>query len=266
MHQPLQEATSGKPFSISAKIGIDTIHKITVEVRNSSNKWKTLTMQKISAYEYTTEVPADIVSPGVINYRIMVGNAKDETYTFPGAFKGDPYAWDEYRNESWQTFVAAPGSGLELFNAASDRNEVMIFNSDWRSNTAEYVATGKSKNLALKTTMNKPASGQVIGWQYYFGDKISGRESELASFNKIVIKARSAEETKFNLSLITVNGDGYAIVVPLTKDWREIEIPISSLQKDSFLLLPRPYPGFLPLKFGSAATEPSISKMQKNSK
>ena len=255
VHQSLQEVTSGKPFYISAKIvGIDTTDKITIEVRNSLNKWKTLTMQKIAAYDYTTEVPAEMVTPGVINYRIMVRNAKDETYTFPGAFKGDPYAWDEYRNESWQTFVAAPGSGLEIFNAVNDRNEVLIFNPDWRSNTTEYVATGKSKNLALKTTMTKPASGQVIGWQYYFGDKISGRELELASFSKIVIRARSEGETKLKLSLITSDADAYAIAVSVTKDWKEIEIPFSSLQKDAFLLLPRPYPGFLPLKFGSAGT------------
>ena len=37
------------------------------------------------------------------------------------------------------------------------------------------------------------------------------------------------------LSLITADADAYAIAVPLTKDWKEIEIPLSSLQKDAFL-------------------------------
>jgi hypothetical protein len=34
------------------------------------------------------------------------------------------------------------------------------------------------------------------------------------------------------------------------------ELPFSSLQKSSFLLLPRPYPGFLPLRFTSTGTAP----------
>jgi hypothetical protein len=33
-------------------------------------------------------------------------------------------------------------------------------------------------------------------------------------------------------------------------------VPLSSLTRDSFLLLPRPYPGFLPLYFKSESTVP----------
>ncbi len=42
-----------------------------------------------------------MVLSGIINYRIMIQKEKGDTFTFPGAIKGDPYAWDEYRNESW---------------------------------------------------------------------------------------------------------------------------------------------------------------------
>jgi hypothetical protein len=257
IHQSLNEVTSGKPFSLLPTIaGIDTADKVSVEIRNSSNKWKTVAMQHIAGYEYKAEVPVDIITPGVISYRIIVRRAAGDTYTFPGGFKGNPYAWDEYRNESWQTFVAAADSPIELFNPTTDRSKIMLYNPDWRNNTVEYITAGKPTQLVVKATMNKPSGTQFMGWQHYFAEKIQGRRSELSSFTKLVVRARAAQNTSATVSLITTGADAYGASLPLTNAWRDIEIPLGSLKKTSYLLLPRPYPGFLPLRFTSARTLP----------
>jgi hypothetical protein len=105
-----------------------------------------------------SSVTADMVTPGIINYRIMVKKDGGDTYTFPGGFKGNPFAWDEYRNESWQTYVATPQSPLELFNATSDRTKIILYNPDWKANTVEYITDDKPNQLVLKATMNKPST------------------------------------------------------------------------------------------------------------
>ncbi len=257
VHTAFTEVTAGKTFPIAVKItGIDSSAKLSVELRNSSNKWRTVQMQRLNVYEFKTDVPADMITPGIINYRVMVQEGDKYLYTFPGGFKGNPYAWDEYRNESWQTLVAGPESPLELFNAVTGRSTIMLYNTDWRNNAIEYVATQRPGQLALKATMNKPAQTSAMGWQYFFGEKLAGRSSELASCTKLVVRARSTQEMKLELSLITTKADAYSISIPLSKEWKEIEIPLSSLQSDSFLLLPRPYPGFLPLYFKSTGTGP----------
>ncbi|HYO23048.1 MAG TPA: membrane or secreted protein, partial [Flavisolibacter sp.] len=259
VHQQLLEVSAGKPFVIHSKIaGINNADKVSVEIRNSSNQWKTVQMQNAAGYEYKADVSADIVTPGVINYRIMISKASGDTYTFPGGFKGNPYAWDEYRNESWQTFVAAPDGPLEIFNPTTDRSRIMLYNPDWRANTVEYITAGKPHELVLKATMSKPDGTRFMGWQYYFSDKIAGRKDELSSFTKLVIRARASTNTQAKLSLITTKADAFAAAVSLTTEWRDIEIPLTGLQKDSFLLLPRPYPGFLPLRFSSNATSPLL--------
>jgi hypothetical protein len=255
VHQSLAEVSSGKPFSIAAKIiGGDSVNTILIEIRNSSNKWKTVPVQHISGYEYKVDVPADMVTPGLINYRILIGRVNGEHYTFPGGFKGNPYAWDEYRAESWQTFVAAPDSPLEIFNPTTDRSRIMLYNPDWRTNTVEYITADKPNQLVLKATMSKPNGTQFMGWQYYFSDKIAGRKDELSSFTKLVMRARASTNTQAKLSLITTKADAFAETVLLTSEWRDIEIPLIRLQKAGFLLLPRPYPGFLPLRFTSKST------------
>lgn len=255
VHQPISEISAAKPYSISAVIaGLDTAGNIFLELHNSSNTWKTIPMQKTSSYHYSAALPVDMVTPGVINYRFIVRKSNGETYTFPGGYKGDPYAWDYYRNETYQTFVAAPETPLEIFNPNNDREKLMPYNPDWRSNTVEYVAGAKAEQLVLKINMGRPAS-QTAGWQFYFKDKVAGRKSELSSFKKLVLRARASSQTDVKLSLITEDAFAYSATVPLTKEWQDIEIPLSTLQRDSSLLLPRPYPGFQPLYFQAAGTK-----------
>lgn len=254
IHQSNAEVSSGQSFTIHSIIaGIDTSAKVSIEIRHSSNKWKTVPMQHVSGYEYKAEVPADMVTPGAINYRIMVRKSNGDTYTFPGGFKGNPYAWDEWRNESYQTFVASAQSPIEIYHATRDRDKITLYNTDWRANRVEYIAADDPGRLALKTAMTAPSAGQLMGWQFYFRDKLVGRRSELSSFSKIAIKARSTEAISARLSLIDADANAYGTTVNLSTEWKTIEIPVSSLQKDSMLLLPRPYPGFLPLWFTSSS-------------
>ena len=132
----------------------------------------------------------------------------------------------------------------------------MLYNPDWRNNSIEYVTSDKPNQLVLKATMNKPSRGQFMGWQFYFGEKIEGRKAELSSFTKIIIRARATQATEAKLSLVTTNADAYATSISLTTEWQNIELAFSSLQKDAYLLLPRPYPGFMPLRFTTIGTTP----------
>lgn len=255
--QPPGEVTSGKTFSLTATVvGVDTADKVSVEIRNTSNKWRTVPLQRSGGYHYTAAVPAEMATPGVISYRIMVKKQSGETHTFPGGFKGDPYAWDEWRNETYQTYAAPADSPLELFNPSVDRNRVVLYNPDWRRNTVEYTTTGKPRQLALKATMNEPPAGALLGWQSFFGDKIAGRREELSSVTKLVVRARAAGPTTVKISLITTEAAAFAAAVSLNSEWADVEIPLDRLQRDSMLLLPRPYPGFQPLRFLSGGTKP----------
>jgi len=265
VHQPLNEVSSNQPFIISAKIvGVDTTDKVTVEIRTSANKWKTVELKRTSAYNYSAEVEASLVTPGAINYRFMVLKGGSLTYTFPGGFKGDPFAWDEYRNQTFETFVAPANNPIALFNAGYDKENVMLYNPNWQQNIVEYTAGNTPKQLVLKTTINGGNASGIMGWQNYFAEKIRGRKPETATFTKLVLKARSESNTNITVTLITADADAYAAPIALTKGWREIEVPLSHFKKDAFLLLPRPYPHFLPLFFKSASTKPlNIAEAEK---
>jgi hypothetical protein len=130
----------------------------------------------------------------------------------------------------------------------------------------EYITVDKPGQLVLNAVMTKPAQGKIMAWQCYFGDKLKGRETELNDVDKIKIRARSANTnaTKIKIGLITKDAITYATTIDLTDQFNEIEIPLTKLQPEKTLLLPRPYPGFLPLWYANAGhAKRDISDMEK---
>lgn len=265
IHQPLTEVSADKSFMIAALLaGIDSSAKVSVELRHSSNKWKTPPLQRIDAYRYTVEVPVDIVIPGMLSYRIMVQKTGNDYVTFPGGYAGNPWAWDNVNTDSWETFVTISETPLTLFDATEDRRNIVLYNTDWRNNRVEYITEDKPGKLVLKATIGKPSAISMLGWQYFFSDKIKGRASELPGFTTLVLRAQASEELPVKISLITTQAQAFAASAAVSGQFREIRIPLSSLQPDSLLLLPRPYPGFLPLRFRTATQQPfAITDIEK---
>ncbi|MGZ8538677.1 MAG: hypothetical protein ACXWV9_10465 [Flavisolibacter sp.] len=223
-------------------------------------------MQRKNVFEYSAKVPAETVSAGLLSYRIIIQKANGSFLVYPGAHKGNPYAWDAITTNSYQTYVAGRNMPIEIFNANTNRNNISIYNTDWRNNRVEYITVDKPGQLVLNAVINKPAHGKIMAWQCYFGDKLKGRESELSSFDKIMIRAKTSntDQTQLKIGLITKDGITYRTTVNLNDQLSEIEIPLSEFKPDSTLLLPRPYPGFLPLRFnGSGKGTPDISEMEK---
>ncbi len=97
----------------------------------------------------------------------------------------------------------------------------------------------------------------TIGFQYFFADKIKGRKSE--TFDKMLIRARASETAPLNAKITLVNKDGFSFstIIILTNNFQDIDVPLNNLKPDSELLLPRPYPDFLPLWF-KATGNPSF--------
>ena len=78
----------------------------------------------------------------------------------------------------------------------------------------------------------------------------------MISFDKIIVRGKTiAEQTVIlKITLINKNGSAFAATIPVTDNFRDIELSLSDFKPDSALLMPRPYPGFQPLYFKSSAT------------
>ena len=266
-HTPATEVSAGKAFTIKAKIiNISTDAKVSLLTANRAfGPPASITMEKISPYDYSAVIPAAQVTPGIFTYRIIIQDT-GKYISFPRGFAGDPYSWDNINNETWQTFVAAPNGKLSLFNATADGGRTnTYFPVFTRNGGAVFTAGEETGQLTFRASSPGIKQGQVMGFQLFIGDKIKYRLPEVSSFSKIVIRARlTSGPGKLRIALINNDASAYAATVDVTDRFKDVEIPLAMFKPDSSLLLPRPYPGFLPLWFkASSFSSLSIPKLDK---
>lgn len=137
---------------------------------------------------------------------------------------------------------------VELFNAAKDRDRIMLYNPDWKHRAIQDSPAGSA---AVKFNMPDHKEIPMLGFQVYFGDRIKAMDlkeagSRQAGLDTLVIRARTTQPAAatIQIGLIDVNAHFFATKVELGPDFKTIKIPLNSLKQGSQLLLPRPYPGF----------------------
>ena len=255
-HEPYTEVTASRPFTITAKVvGLDT-GRISLMVNRlgggGRGGFRNIPMKKTGTTEYSAEVPADLVEPGELNYRIIMQKGDDYT-VFPGNHKENPFAWDNYINETWQTLVAAENTALEIYNPTVDRS-ARIYPGFRRGFQTSYTTGAEPEQIILKLSASELSGDHTIGMEQYFADKLEGRSSE--TFNKLMIKARTAESQPVKAKITLTNKDAFSFstTITLTSEFRDIEVPLNNMMPDSALLLPRPYPGYLPTWFKASGT------------
>lgn len=253
-HTPYNEVSAAKPFIIFIKAaGLDSSDKLSLELR-SFPRWRTFPFKNANAGNYYAEIPADAVIPGILTYRVIIQKANNDYTVFPGNNKGNPFAWDNINNDTWQSLVATESSALEIFNTNNDHGNLVQYNPDFRNNSIRFGPSDKTTQLSVNIAAKNLTDKQVMGWQFYFGDKLKGRQSEISSFKNLVVRVRSENSSSSKITLITKDAFAFSAEIKPTNQWTEIKIPINNLRTDSLLLLPRPYPGFLPLWFKANGT------------
>jgi hypothetical protein len=196
---------------MAAITAADATDWVNLEVRNSMNQWKTISGKVINS-KFEATVPAEMMKPGIVNYRMILRRKNGDVYVFPGGHKGDPYAWDnQYLNESWSVTVTHPDAPIALFDPLRDRDQLMIYNPDWRNNLVGYTTIAFADDPSqvvrasqvLKLSARSPE--QLLAWQLYVGDMIQTRYAK--GFDNLVIHGRSKNEDQtVVISLIDANG------------------------------------------------------------
>lgn len=264
-YEPLHTVTENAAFKIAAVIA-GLVKGDTVFVRFPDLRGiKEIQLQEVLPYHYSASLPAEFVKSGLLKYQIIVRQSSGGFVSFPSERKGNPDNWDWLDDRYYQTYVAVKQSILELFNASSDGNNINIYNPDWSHNRISYVSAENPSVLSLKLTMGKPSKGSFIGFQSFFANKLTGRQSEISNFETLVIKVRSSiPNIKVKVGLIDAEAHFFATSVTASDAFQLIEIPLEQLKPDSQLLLPRPYPGFLPLYYTSMQpTKFNLGAMEK---
>lgn len=254
-HQAIKDISAHQNYTVKAKIvGSNAATKVSLVI--SSPVWKTIEMEAINTYDYAATISAELLIAGLLRYKIIIQQG-DNYQTFPGNYFGNPFAWNNYIDENWESLIVPTHADFEIYNAAIDRN-IKIFPTQFERNLKASYSVGRSaRQIFFTISTDKLANEHVFGFQHVFSEALKGRRSELDAFTKVVVRARTLEDKPVEARIAFVNKDAsaFAAKVILTNQFQDIEISLSSLKSDASLLLPRPYPGFMPLWFTANSLE-----------
>lgn len=273
LHTPEPGITAGEPHLITATVVTRNMPDSITLLIGSGWQRHRLPMKHRTGYTFEAEIPGSFIRQGYFNYNIEVAHGRSHE-VFPKA--------DE---RGYQLPVLAQAQKLFLFNAYEDGNEVSRV---WRPGSG-IIPTEEPARAELVTNIDnlfvvdpENRNGEAnydYSMRYNFQPNIRLARGRLADFSNVHIKGRSMNEgpLKVQLAFITRSGATAGAVVELHPDGRVITLDKEKLHRVKMVILPRPYPTFLPyyssndLKFDWLDIEtiqisvgPELSKEERN--
>ena len=255
LHNPVCQAVSGQPIEIKATVVTrDKPDGVVLTVDNGM-KHREIAMMRVSAYDYAGIIPADMSDVGFMSYSIVV-KSSGTTTTYPNVPKTSRQDLDGYNGDGFTIPVVAQSAPLYLFNANTDAAAV---SKEWRKGSKLIPAAAPLTAEMLieipKLQVNDPEQGNTAVFndyslRYDFKQKIVSRRNNMSAFNKIIVRGRSIDK-EFPLQVSLVDGEGNAFggIVIMKPTTGEYVLELSELHPVKLVLLPRPYPTFLPYYF-----------------
>lgn len=283
-HKAPVQVSEGQPVEVVLKVisPVSTIKNFTVRpsVRFSGTsrrfrriKPPVLEMEMVDKYTYKAIIPDSFVTSGTLNYTIIEKAIDGKTVVYPGGVEGPVSSWEYYNPETYSVKVLPAGAEVELFNAGGFAS-TLSFQGDFslRSNVVQSGVEGKDK---LQFTVvegrnysrHPDNSGIAYAIENYIGDEIKGIAENATNYSSLAIVGKAGSKpVKIKVNLIDKNGDAFTSETSLVPGSNICEISLNEFLPGKMLLLPRPYPGFLPLWYSNknknAFSLSSIEKIQ----
>lgn len=263
-HEPFDQLEAGKPVTIEANaVGLrdgDTLY-VQADPVGARSQW--IPMEAVGPYRYRAVIPAEAVNPGPMDYWIFVDHGDSTFVSFPGGYPGHipVVGWQRefYHEHHWTARVVPSGTPVILWSAEKDLQATETGFSG-QATESRLVASQTPGVLAWRVSSEaSTAHRHVVGVARFLGDRLAGiSASTLDSYRAVGVKARTDYPLPADFKVVLVDDDGnaYSASVPLTETLEAHRIPLSAFEPDRFMLLPRPYPTFLPDWFESGKPGP----------
>ncbi|MFO7369766.1 MAG: cellulase family glycosylhydrolase [Bacteroidales bacterium] len=248
------EATAGMPLVLLFEAtSPQPIRKIEVALSNGSINITTTAFQT-GTNSFKAEVPADMTTKGFLNYQVIIDNPV-ETRSFPGGYKGKPWSWENRDMGAYRIRLVSEKSPLLIWEAEQDWDfSYKEWNRFVELMPDEYGETILTVNPAYQARSDRdntdPAhiEAQYYAFKFFFGKKVAGRTAELHRKQQLAVNAEnpSASTQVLEIGLIDQKGVTRAGEVLVRPGEQILRIPLHTLKPAPLLILPRPYPEFLP--------------------
>lgn len=264
LHKPFSEISENtQPVFKVAVVAPKKIKSVRVKGNNSAREYFDIAMTKKDAYTYQAILDTKYTKKGILEYSIVLTYADNSQRTFPADAAGDLYDWDFYNRKGYSSKIVSAKTPIYLFDALKDSKDLV---RPWRKsfrlvptknfNEAEYQML--FDKLYYPDPENKNAQPiHDYSFKHFVIDPIQERSQDVKQKKSLFVDARSLRESpvKIQVALTLKNGASFGKVIALTSKRKVHTMLLSEFKPTKTVILPRPYPTFLPYYFENNQNE-----------
>lgn len=211
-------------------------------------------------YSYSGSLTADSGRTGLLEYSVTVFT-DGVPMTYPAAVSGVPGDWDYAGASFWTTRIEDTESALLLFDASRDRSRIVA--PGWMDGArphSEWVAGSAAERTAWAVGVERfGPTVHHVAFRTVLADAMRSRlhlSAASARGATLRVRARSLHtpNTPVEIALILSDGSAWGTSMNIGIGWSDVTIPLDALTRVPLVLLPRPFPGFLPYDFLASTT------------
>jgi hypothetical protein len=194
----------------------------------------------------------------MLNYVVKVELSGKELI-YPGAVEGPTNSWEYYNPESYSIRVLPAKTGIQLYSTECDEVPV-IWSSGLQMQTVYSGLIGETKAIIVPSAL-RPGSftprRDDRAKAYFVMESFVKPQMEAilkyaTDYSRLVIAAKAEKDpVSIEVSLVSKSGGIYTGKATLTSDQAIQTISLNNLVPGKMMLLPRPYPGFLPFWYSN---------------
>jgi hypothetical protein len=272
LHIPVAELLAGSACKVDARVvAVKEPEWVRLVVFGRRFQAVVLPMNKVKGYDYSATIPDSLTREGYLNYYISVKEGGSIT-TYPSEVSGLPASWDYYDKNSYRVPVVAATKPVYLFDAVNDIDQMTRHFSSiyagrkWVGDS--YLSPANEEGKAelmlnvekLYTEDPEYKTREKIHdctFSQYTGKKISARKQNLPAMKELIFKGRAlnGKPCRIQLALVMKDGSAYGGIITAGISSGDYSLLLADLKPVKYVLMPRPYPTFLPYYFDNKSTK-----------
>lgn len=258
-HTAADEISADSHYQVNATITGMKEGDVMLNFRGLSGSSKSIRMTKTALNTYEARISAKDFRPGTLDYWIKA-NVGGESIIFPEGISEESLNWYSEYPKAYQTFVAVENSDIVAFDPSTNRNIQIYPNYDKGFSTG-LMAGNQSGKLHLALKVINPSDNELIGFQYSIKEKLANRLPNADLFAAIEVEAKvlGKNDQVLKVGITDKEGRAWTSQITINGKLERYLIPISDLKQEAALLLPRPFPGFMPLMLENVRSAEKIN-------
>ncbi len=269
IHKPLKELIEGQSwnpkFTVISQSEIDTA--ILYFKEPNWRNFRPVPLKKSDKYTFEADVISGIGN-GTFEYCVYIKTVTDEM-SYPAQVAKNPNAWDYYTADNWRLKIVPEKNSVVLFDSDKNQKNLNFPNVWWYvefNASSQWDSHGQSWLRLSLTKFKKPLDD--FTFQIELDNEVTS-STEINDFKYVEFEIDKTEINieQFKFQLINSHYKSVEKKIILSKEERMIRIPLNTFKSHEFVLLPRPYPHFLPYSYKNTSdtfreSKPKLSFIQ----